>query len=72
MELNELDIADDRAGAPGHGDAVTGGDIGVRSFLVNPAKTARGKEYGASVDGVVLFITRVVGDGAADFAAGHQ
>ena len=71
MELNELDIADDRAGAPGHGDTVSGGDIGVRGFLVDAAKTARGEEYGAGVNGMVLFIARIVGDGAADFAAGH-
>ena len=71
VKLNELDIADDGASAPGHGDAISGGDIGVRRFLVNAAKPARGEEYGAGVDGVVLSIARVIGDGAADFAFRH-
>ncbi len=35
MELHELDIADLRAGAPRHGDAVAGRHIGIGGIAIN-------------------------------------
>jgi len=72
VELDELNIADHRPGAPGHRDAIAGGDIGVRGFFEHAAQTAGGKQRGARKDRVALLVARVIGDGAADFAVGHQ
>ena len=72
VELNELDVADDGAGAPGHGDAVAGGDIGVGGFFEDATEAAGGEEGGAGKDGVALFVAGVEGDGAADLAVGHE
>ena len=72
VELDEFDVADDGAGAPGHGDAIAGGDVGIGCFLVDAAEAAGGEEDGAGEDFVVLFVAGVVGDGAADFAVLHE
>jgi 3-dehydroquinate synthase len=72
VELDEFDIADDGAGAPGHGDAIAGGDIGVGGVLVDAAEAAGGEQDGVGEDGVAFAVAGVVGDGAADLAILHE
>ncbi len=49
MKLNELDIADLRARAPRHRDAIAGRDIGIRRFLEDSAQSAGREQYRACV-----------------------
>ena len=40
MELNEFHVADGCAGAPGHGDAVARGDVGIGGVKIDLAASA--------------------------------
>ena len=50
MELDELDVIDFGAGAPCHGDAVAGGDIGIGGLLEDAPEAAGGEQHGAGAD----------------------
>ena len=47
MELDELHVGDPAAGAPGHGDAVAGGGVGVAGVQVDLAGAAGGQHDAA-------------------------
>ncbi len=46
VELDEFHVADAAAGAPGHGDAVAGGSVGVAGVAVDLAHAASGQHHG--------------------------
>ena len=70
VELDELEVADDRAGAEGEAEAVCGGDCGVGGVGVERAGAAGGEDGGVGGDRGVL--AGRVGDDCADAAAGFE
>lgn len=68
VELDEFEVADGGAGAPGHGDAVAGGDIGISGVLEDAAETAGSEQDGAGAEfdaaGVAFVESESAGDGA--------
>src|ERR1700753_3003033 len=80
MELNEFHVGDLRAGAIGHGDAVTGGDVGIGGVEIDLAAAAGGKEDGAGGEGLNFaggFIQHIradtaVGAGLGELLAGDE
>ena len=80
VELDELHVADRRAGAPGHGHAVARGDIGVRRVEVDFAAAAGGQHDAVAAEGedpAGFLIEHVDADhavfgGVAEFARGDE
>ena len=70
VELDELEVADDRAGAEGEAEAVGGGDCGVGGVGVERAGAAGGEDGGVGGDRGVL--AGRVGEDCADAAAGFE
>ena len=59
MKLDEFDIADPRAGTPRHGDAISGGDVGIGGFFEHAAQTAGGQQDRAGphvAEAILLFL----------------
>ena len=54
MELHELHVAHPATGAPGHGDAIAGGDIGVAGVEIDLAGAARGDDHETGQQGLDL------------------
>jgi len=52
VELSEFHIGHSAASAPGHGDAVSGGDVGVGSVQVDLAGAAGGQHHAAGMEDV--------------------
>ncbi len=52
MELHELHVGDPAAGAPGHGDAVAGGDVRVAGVEIDLVGAAGGQYHEAGEEGL--------------------
>ena len=50
VKLNEFNIADFRAGAPSHGDAVARGYVRIGSLFVHPSEASGGQQHGPRAD----------------------
>ena len=68
MELHELDVADFRAGAPGHGYAVTRGHVRVCGLQIHAAEAARRQQNRARRDRMTFASVLVVDQGARNRA----
>jgi hypothetical protein len=71
MKLEHLQVAQHGAGAEGHGEAVAGGDCGVRRFAIDAAGAASG-EYGGGGPEHLVAVLRVIGDDALHLAVARK
>ena len=79
MELHEFHVRDPAAGAPAHGDAVAGGDVGIAGVDVDLAGAAAGDDHEAGLEGLDLIAAMIEQIGtehavarAAELAFGDQ
>ena len=72
VELDEFEVTDGGAGAPGHGDAVAGGDIGIGGVLKDAAETAGGEQDGAGAEFDAAGVAFIEGESAGDSAVGVE
>jgi hypothetical protein len=64
MELHELHVGDPTARAPGHGDAVAGGDVGVAGVEIDLVGPAGGQHHEAGEEGLDLPVAEIEDIGA--------